>query len=152
MTVVDVASGDGKRVDSDTNGRWVVSGVATGKVRITVESPGFKSSVLNADYASYRPGWVPIGLQVAAATETVEVTASAQMMRLPPGVARDAIKDKKQEQQSAPASANVVNLQKRVAGVLPIAIDVPHAGTSFRFVRPLVVDEETKVTFSYKTK
>jgi hypothetical protein len=39
-----------------------------------------------------------------------------------------------------------------VAGVLPIAIDVPHAGTSFQFVRPLVVDEETRLTFSYKTK
>jgi hypothetical protein len=60
--------------------------------------------------------------------------------------------EEKQEAPSAAASANVVNLQKRVAGVLPIAIDVPHAGTSFRFVRPLVVDEETKVTFSYKTK
>ena len=58
----------------------------------------------------------------------------------------------KQEQQNAAASVNVVNLQKRVAGVLPIAIDVPHAGTSFRFVRPLVVNEETKVTFTYKTK
>jgi hypothetical protein len=60
--------------------------------------------------------------------------------------------EKKQESQSAPPSANVFNLQRRVAGVLPIAIDVPRAGTSFRFVRPLVVDEETKVTFTYRTK
>jgi hypothetical protein len=50
------------------------------------------------------------------------------------------------------ASPNVVNLQRRVAGVLPIAIDVPHTGTSFRFVRPLVINEETKVTFGYKSK
>jgi Carboxypeptidase regulatory-like domain len=50
------------------------------------------------------------------------------------------------------ASANVMNLQKRVAGVLPVAIDVPRAGTSFSFVRPLVLDEETKVTFSYKSR
>jgi len=50
------------------------------------------------------------------------------------------------------ASANVVNLQKRVAGVLPVAIDVPRAGTMFSFVRPLVLDEETKVTFSYKSR
>ncbi len=50
------------------------------------------------------------------------------------------------------ASANVLNLQKRVSGVLPVAIDVPHAGTSFAFVRPLVLDEETKVTFSYKSR
>jgi hypothetical protein len=45
-----------------------------------------------------------------------------------------------------------MNLQRRVAGVLPVAIDVPHAGTSFSFVRPLVLDEETKVTFSYKSR
>ena len=50
------------------------------------------------------------------------------------------------------ASINVMNLQKRVAGVLPVAIDVPRAGTSFSFVRPLVLDEETKVTFSYKSR
>jgi len=56
-------------------------------------------------------------------------------------------KKKAQAAQSAP-SANVVNLQRRVAGVLPVAIDVPRAGTPYRFVRPLVLDEETKVTFS----
>jgi hypothetical protein len=49
-------------------------------------------------------------------------------------------------------SANVMNLQRRVAGVLPVAIDVPRAGTSFSFVRPLVLDEETKVTFSYRSR
>jgi len=49
-------------------------------------------------------------------------------------------------------SANVMNLQKRVAGVLPVPVDVPRAGTSFSFVRPLVLDEETKVTFSYKSR
>jgi len=49
-------------------------------------------------------------------------------------------------------SANVQNLQQRVAGILPIAVEVPHTGTSYRFVRPLVVDEETKLTFTYKAK
>jgi hypothetical protein len=45
-----------------------------------------------------------------------------------------------------------MNLQRRVVGVLPIRVDVPRAGNSYRFVRPLVIDEETKVTFSYKTR
>jgi hypothetical protein len=49
------------------------------------------------------------------------------------------------------ASANVLDLQKRVAGVLPVRIDVPRAGNSYRFERALVLDEETKVTFSYKS-
>jgi hypothetical protein len=49
------------------------------------------------------------------------------------------------------ASSNVFDLQKRVAGVLPVRVDVPRAGNSYRFARALVLDEETKVTFSYKT-
>jgi hypothetical protein len=55
-------------------------------------------------------------------------------------------------EQERAASSNVMNLQQRVAGVLPVAVDVPRAGNSYRFVRPLVLDEETKVTFTYKTK
>jgi hypothetical protein len=50
------------------------------------------------------------------------------------------------------ASANIYNLQRRVAGVLPIRVDVPRAGASYSFIRPLVLDEETKVTFRYKSK
>jgi hypothetical protein len=50
------------------------------------------------------------------------------------------------------ASSNVLNLQQRVSGVLPVRVDVPRAGNSFNFVRPLVLDEETKVTFTYKSK
>jgi hypothetical protein len=46
----------------------------------------------------------------------------------------------------------VFNLQKRVSGVLPVRVDVPRAGTSYRFARALVLDEETKVTFNYKSK
>ena len=57
-----------------------------------------------------------------------------------------------ESQRDDQASANVLNLQQRVAGVLPIRIDIPRAGHSFRFVRPLVVDELTKVTFTYKSQ
>jgi hypothetical protein len=46
----------------------------------------------------------------------------------------------------------VFDLQKRVAGVLPVRVDVPRAGNSYRFARALVLDEETKVTFSYKSE
>lgn len=90
--------------------------------------------------------------EVGSVSETVTVE-SAEIQALPaagrnvassvaisPGVAQNA------------ASANVVNLQRRVAGVLPVAVDVPRAGTSFKFVRPLVLNEETKVTFNYRSK
>jgi hypothetical protein len=49
-------------------------------------------------------------------------------------------------------SANVQSLQRRAAGVLPIRIEVPRAGTSHRFVKPLVIDEETVVSFRYKRR
>ena len=52
----------------------------------------------------------------------------------------------------APPSQNVINLQQRAAGVLPVRIDVPRAGTSLQFVRTLVVDEETLVQFDYKRR
>jgi len=55
-------------------------------------------------------------------------------------------------QQQTAASVNVTNLQQRVSGVLPVRIDVPRAGNSYHFVRPLVLDEETKVSFTYKSK
>jgi hypothetical protein len=49
-------------------------------------------------------------------------------------------------------SQNVINLQRRAAGVLPVRIDVPRAGTSHQFVKPLVVDAETSVGFRYKRR
>ena len=45
-----------------------------------------------------------------------------------------------------------MRLEQRIAGVLPVRVDVPRAGNSYHFVRPLVLDEETTVTFTYKLK
>jgi hypothetical protein len=36
--------------------------------------------------------------------------------------------------------------------VLPVRIDIPRAGRSYLFVRPLVTDEETTLGFSYRRK
>lgn len=55
------------------------------------------------------------------------------------------------ETQNAP-SQNVLNLQRRVAGVLPVRVDVPRSGASYRFVRPLVLGDETTVSFRYKKR
>lgn len=59
---------------------------------------------------------------------------------------------KAREAQMTAPSANVLNLQRRVAGILPVRVDVPRAGKSYRFVRPLVLEEETTVSFQYKSK
>ena len=59
-----------------------------------------------------------------------------------------------QAPKSAPGEtpSNVASFQQRVAGVLPIQVDVPRAGTSYRFIRPLVIDEETNISFEYKSQ
>jgi hypothetical protein len=159
VTVTSPDNGISRGTVTDSSGNWTVLGLPSGSYRVKVESNGFKTSANNVRYDSSQPSMYGSVLTVGAATETIEVTASAPMlntetssiaavegrnfskiMPLAPGVV------------SQNASANIVNLQKRVAGVLPIAIDVPRAGTSFSFVRPLVLDEETKVTFSYKSR
>ena len=145
VTVTNEATGATTRATADQNGRWVVVGIPAGRVRIEAESPGFKKF---AQYVEHRLGdatYVNLTLQVSAAMETVTVMASSA------STSDESRQIEKQiaQQQTRP-SANVANLQKRVAGVLPIPIDVPKAGSSYRFVRPLVVDEETKVTFSYR--
>lgn len=49
-------------------------------------------------------------------------------------------------------SDNVLNLQRRVAGVLPVRVEVPRTGSSHRFVRALVLDEESALSFRYKLR
>ena len=61
-------------------------------------------------------------------------------------------KSRDQRQTNNELSMNVQSLQKRAAGVLPVRLDVPRTGQSHTFVRPLVMDEETRVSFRYKLK
>jgi hypothetical protein len=56
----------------------------------------------------------------------------------------------KSARQSNEPSLNVQSLQRRASGVLPVRMEVPRAGTSHRFVKPLVVDEPATVSFRYK--
>jgi len=50
------------------------------------------------------------------------------------------------------ASSNVFHLQERAAGILPVRVNVPRTGTSRRFLRPLVLDEETDILLRYKRR
>jgi hypothetical protein len=54
--------------------------------------------------------------------------------------------------QTVAPSQNVIDLQRRATGVLPVRIEVPRAGTSHQFVKPLVVDQETTVKLRYKRR
>ena len=92
-----------------------------------------------------------ITLDIASVNETVTVQNSMD------GLEKDSkrIEDMVQANRGAllnTASQNVFNLQRRVAGILPVRIDVPSSGKSYRFVRPLVLDEETRITFQYTSR
>ena len=101
-------------------------------------------------------------MRAAALNETVTVEAEAPLIdtkssevnvTIRPNAnaaQRDGERRGDEAQQAAPQ--NIIDLQRRVAGVLPVAVDVPRAGTAYRFVKPLVLDEETRVTFRYKTR
>jgi len=150
VTVTQSGTGFSMTTMTDQQGRWVVSNLPTGPIKIKAESSGFKTTVRDAIYDASRPSTYSFALGLGAATETVEVTAAADKLSGRDFSELEQLK-KNAPQQNAP-SVNVMNLQRRVAGVLPVAIEVPRAGTSFSFVRPLVLDEETKVTFSYKSR
>jgi len=150
VTVTSPDTGLKRDAYTDANGNWLAYGFGSGQLQFRVDSQGFKSTNRSFFYDANRPRSSNTQLQVGTANETV--TVSAEAVGSYDGE-REQPQAKKQAQlaQSAP-SENVLNLQKRVAGVLPIAVDVPHAGTAFHFVRPLVVNEETKVTFTYKSR
>ena len=161
-------NGAARTVATDAQGRWSIAGLPSGHFKAKAEMAGFQSSIFNLNYDASQPSMYRFPLRLATSAETPEVTAQAAQMQMDRVETRGAIggavidgASVAQLETLAPnsgavpqnlASANVLNLQRKVAGVLPVAIDVPRTGTSFSFVRPLVLDEETKVTFSYKSR
>jgi hypothetical protein len=149
------SSANGITMSAITNpaGRWIVSNFPSGPGKLRVEANGFQNLEQSFNYDASRPAQYLSKLSLGGATETIEI--SAQAVNAPMN-ARNyeqlAQLESNAKKQTANPSANVVNLQRRVAGVLPVAIDVPRTGTSFQFARALVLDEETKVTFSYKSR
>jgi hypothetical protein len=153
VSVTGSENGFAETAVTDQSGQWLVGNMSSGRYKLSISAPGFNTSVANVQYDAGQPSDLGFTLNLGAVRETVTVEAESvsqlptngrnftTMASLQPGVA-----------QPNSISANVVNLQRRIAGVLPVAIEVPRSGTSFRFVRPLVLNEETKVTFNYKNK
>lgn len=164
---------------TDGSGMWNILGVPPGRVSIAISAQGFKTATIHGQLqdAEHGTNWGTVKLSVGEATTTVEVTAQAPLIETTQaqvtktfsgtvlgtfagvsdggGSSRGSRKEKKQQEaelQQNVASANVFNLQKKVSGVLPVRIDVPRAGASYHFARALVLDEETKLTFNYKSR
>jgi hypothetical protein len=151
VTIVNKQTGATLSTRSDSEGRWVVSSALPGPTRISVESPGFKVAQHELNVEATQPGLVGITLDVGAITETVNVGRGHNLTI--DGVNK--IEEQARKNRAAQlgnASQNVLNLQRRVAGVLPVRIEVPRSGRSYRFVRALVQNEETKIAFQYKLK
>src|SRR5256884_1940962 len=155
LTVTQIDTGAQRTVVTDNSGRWIVSNLSTGRVKIAVNAFGFKQLVSQIDYNGGGPVPFNFALSVGAASELVEVTAANGRLSGYSTVDLERLQRdvrKNPEKQQMAASSNVTNLQQRISGVLPVRVDGPRAGNSHNFVRPLVLDEETKVSFTYKSK
>ncbi len=120
------------------DGTFSLTGVPTGSVTASARLNGFVTQSRSFAF-DQQPREIEFALPVAAVSETVSVQAAREK-----GVSADGTK--------AAPSQNVLNLQRRAAGVLPIRVDVPRAGTSHRFVKPLVVDQEATVGLRYRRR
>ena len=151
ITVINTQTGASRTTTSDAEGLWTLSGMTPGPTRITVTQPGFTPAQHELELSANRPARLAMTLAVGSVSELVTVTSD-----IPTG-GRDIHKIEEQARKSAQAqlnmpSQNVFNLQRRVAGILPVRVDVPRSGKSYRFVRPLVLQEETKITFQYRSR
>src|SRR5262249_8097426 len=149
VTVTNKQTGASQTTRADSEGHWIVSSVQPGPVHVTIESPGFKKAQTEIA-ASGKPVHLGTTLEIGAAMETVTVTAGVSS-EINSRRLEDQAKKAQQAQLTAP-SQNVYNLQRGVAGILPVRVDVPRSGKSYRFVRPLVMDEETKISFQYRAR
>ena len=154
------ASGAGRTQSAiaDRRGLFVISNVPSGPVTVTGQLSGF-SSARRSFVFDQRPRQADLVLQVGGLQETVTVTAEAPFINTRSSESSQTMQmNEPKTMQSDTAqradvpSANVQSLQRRAAGVLPIRIEVPRAGTSHRFVKPLVIDEETVVSFRYRRR
>ena len=150
---------------TDSNGVYRFVGLSGGTYSVTFTLNGFMTA--------RREGVLVMGgqaagtnaeMRVGAVTETLTVTGASPMEpALPPALltfdqtrtlerVEGRVEPRAEESKFVAPSSNVVNLQRRTAGVLPIRLDVPRAGTSLQFVKPLVVDQEVSVTLRYKRR
>ena len=154
VNVTNTQTGTTLTTRSDGEGHWVISGMQPGPVKVTIASPGFRNVQQDLELQASTPFRMGTTLQVGGVTESVTVTDGRGLANLSSGTIRG-LEDNAKKNQAAQLntpSQNVFNLQRRVAGILPVRIEVPRSGKSYRFVRPLVLDEETRISFQYKSR
>jgi hypothetical protein len=149
VAVTNTQTGETSTAWSGGDGHWVVSNMQPGPVKVVISSPGFQVTQQDVELFAAKPARMGTTLQVGSVSSTVTidgVNQSDENRRL------ETLARKTQQAQLNNDSQNVFSLQRRVAGLLPVAVEVPRSGKSYRFVRPLVLEEETRITFQYKAK
>lgn len=148
VAVTNTQTGETSTAWSGGDGHWVVSNMQPGPVKVVITSPGFQVTQQDFELSASKPARMGTSLQVASVNSTVTIAGNdVNENRRLEDLAR-----KTQQTQLNNYSQNVFSLQRRVAGLLPVAVEVPRSGKSYRFVRPLVLEEETKITFQYKAR
>jgi hypothetical protein len=156
-TVTVEGPGGSQSVLTDLNGMFAFSDVPSGPVQVTAQIAGFNAA-RQALVFDQRAREVRFTMHVGTAGESVAVTADASPTdrdRAATMTDLEALRARPKQQSQEAAnqpSANVQSLQRRAAGVLPVKMEVPRAGTSHRFVKPLVIDEEVAVSFRYRQR
>jgi hypothetical protein len=146
--IVAQVAGGRWNVVTDANGRYQFDGLPAGSTTITAQLQGFKT--LRQTFSNDQQGQqLDFPMALGEISETVHVASSAARG----GELNDRASNQGQRAaQANEPSVNVQNLQRRASGVLPVRIEVPRAGSSYRFVKPLVIDQEAALSFRYRRR
>ena len=148
VTIVVEGAGQKQEATTASDGSYLVTGIPLGSITVTAQLSGFVSQRRTVQF-DQRGQQVNFVMPMAAASEMVTVTAQTPAINTTSSRVEQNSRD---ERAVTVPSANVQNLQRRAAGVLPVRMEVPRSGASHRFTRPLVIDEETTVSFRYKRR
>jgi Carboxypeptidase regulatory-like domain len=154
ITVKYLGSGATFHARTDANGRWMLPNIPSGRLEITVDVLGFKKYVRYVEHDVNHATQFTTTMEIGGTADSVTVSAETSLLKTESGELSRSVRLNPGANlpQITPPSSNVADFQRRVAGVLPIAVTVPRTGSAYRFIRPLVVDEETKLTFNYKSR
>jgi hypothetical protein len=163
VTVIVQGGGQRQQTITDSSGAYAASGLPSGPLVVEAQMSGFATARRSLVF-DQRPRQVDVTMKLGSVTETVNVTAEAPLIDTrtaesgmtirsdePRNATQSSAQAKARQADTAP-SANVQNLQRRASGVLPVRMEVPRAGTSHRFLKPLVIDDATVVSFRYRRR
>jgi hypothetical protein len=163
VTIVADVAGQRQTAVTGSDGRYTLSNVPSGPLSVTSELSGFKTAKHSLIF-DQRARQIDFEMAIGGASETVTVMADAPVINTMTAqvsemnnVGNNAQMNARENARRAEIrqqepSMNVQSLQRRASGVLPVRIDVPRAGSSHRFLKPLVIDEETVVSFRYRRR